>query len=86
MKELTEDMLMEVDPFEGDFGDQSDQIFTDKFVTARKEHECSCCGKLIVCGERYRSMTGRFDGELMGHKFRIARLKAMALEFVGEQP
>ena len=85
MKEVVEDALMDIDPFEGDFGGQSNQIFTDKMVTSRKEHDCSCCGKLILCGDRYRYMHGRFDGKLMGHKFRIACLGLMSL-YVGNLP
>ena len=84
MIEITEAMMLAVEPFEGDFGDQSDRIFTDKMVTARKEHECSCCGNMIIRGERYRSMTGRFDGELMSHKFRVGCLVRMWLDIGGE--
>ena len=61
------DRVLEFDPFEGDFGDQGDLVLSDKIVKVRKERECSHCGSLIKIEEYARSMSAKFDGELMSY-------------------
>ena len=39
-----EGAALEFDPFEGDFGDQSDRVLSNKFVNVRKPGACSHCG------------------------------------------
>ena len=43
--------VLEFDPFEGDFGEQADTVFSDKIVKVRKGRHCSHCGTQIVVGE-----------------------------------
>ncbi len=55
---------LDYDPFEGDFGDGNDRIFTDKIVKSRKIYECSQCLGEINKNEIYRSLVAKFDGSL----------------------
>jgi hypothetical protein len=38
-------------------------VYTNKTVTARKEHECCECGCAIKPGQRYELARGLWDGE-----------------------
>lgn len=71
------------DPFAGDFGDQSDRIFSDRMHTAGKNYLVGCviCGGDIIKGERYRRQDGKIDGEF--HSCRMCELccAAMALSW-----
>lgn len=71
--------ILEFDPFQGDFGDQSDKVLKDKMGVARKAGECSNCSQQIQRGERVRLMTARFDGQLMNYRWCPLCCAAMAL-------
>lgn len=53
----TVDKSLNVNPFEGDFGD-GEVLLGDNIVKARKDHpdKCYCCGGDIKKGERHRAM------------------------------
>lgn len=59
--------VLEFDPFDGDFGEQSDKVFSDNIVKARKERGCSHCSTKVQKGDYVRSMSAKFDGELMSY-------------------
>ena len=77
-----EEQALEVDPFEGDYGDSTDAVLKNKIVTIRKERPCSFCRRMIKAGERARSMTSKLDGEIRSHTFCNRCLNDMiAVEF-----
>jgi hypothetical protein len=55
---------LDFNPFDGDFGDQSDVIFRDAMVKARKRYECCHCKGPIAVGELHRYQSGKIDGGL----------------------
>lgn len=59
---------LDYDPFDGDFGNSDDIIFSDKMVKGRKSHQCGHCSNIIQVGEIHRSMATKFDG--MIHNYR----------------
>ena len=62
-------LILSFDPFEGDFGEQDDHVFSNKMVIGRKIYKCShCCGH-ITKGERHRYQSSKFGGELMTHRW-----------------
>ena len=65
-------------PFEGDFGGQSDRVLSDKIVVARKEVTCGCCRETIHVGTNARKLTAIFDGSLMSYAWCESCCKAMA--------
>lgn len=71
-------LILEFDPFEGDFGDSGDCVLQNKMVLARKEGPCAHCGSQIKKGERVRSQQSKFDGQLMSHRWCAACCDAMA--------
>ena len=73
-----EDAALAFNPFEDDFGDQSDRVLSNKFVTTRKPGPCSHCGFEINKGERARSMSAKFDGQLMAYRWCALCCAAMA--------
>ena len=64
-----EELALQFNPFDGDFGAPGDTTLSDKMVTARKEGPCSHCGHTICKGERVRSMSAKFDGQLMSYRW-----------------
>jgi len=48
-----------------DYGHDCDppDCFSEKMVTARKEHKCCECGEAIKPGEKYEKATGVWDGK-----------------------
>ena len=74
-------LILEFDPFEGDFGMPDDIVFSNKMVVARKPGPCAHCGLEIVKGERVRSQSSKFDGELMSHRWCALCCGAMVLSF-----
>lgn len=70
--------ILEFDPFEGDFGMPGDTVFSNKMVIARKPRPCSHCGTAIEKGERIRSQTSKFDGQLITHGWCSKCCSAMA--------
>jgi hypothetical protein len=73
-----ENECLEVNPFEGDFGTPSDRILKNKIVTARKGRVCGMCREVIKPGERIRTLTAIFDGQLMSYHWCSACCSAMA--------
>ena len=76
--ELNEDDVLSYDPFQGDFGSSNDRTLKDKMVTARKAGECHMCAQFINPGDRIRSRSDIFDGEMMYFRWCPACCKAMA--------
>ncbi|SDY54621.1 hypothetical protein [Delftia lacustris] len=79
-----ENHVLAFDPFDGDFGDQGDRVLSNKLVTARKPGPCAHCGCQIAQGERVRSMSARFDGQLMSYRWCALCCEAMAKCDVGD--
>lgn len=73
-----DELILNFDPFEGDFGMPGDKVFTNKMAIARKEGPCSHCGLQIQPSERIRRQTSKFDGELMTHRWCANCCTAMA--------
>ena len=73
-----EELVLQFAPFDGDFGAPEDVTLSNKMVTARKEGPCAHCGLTICKGERVRSMSSKFDGELMSHRWCALCCAAMA--------
>lgn len=40
------------------------QFYVAEVRTARKQHKCSECGRLIAEGERYEHVRGKWDGDM----------------------
>lgn len=66
------------DPFEGDFGEPGDRTLKDKIATARKPGPCHLCGLEIQKGERIRTRTDIFEGEIMSFRWCSKCCVAMA--------
>ena len=47
----------------GGWDEDAPEIYLAQVVTARKEHQCYECHKTIKSGERYETVSGRWDGE-----------------------
>lgn len=84
-KIIDEKMALKLDPFEGDFGDdESPQPLKNKIVIIRKPRKCSFCDHILQLGERARSMTSVFDGEIMSHDFCADCLNKMIKLEIGD--
>lgn len=59
-----DEKILNTDLFAGDFGEPGDRTLSNKMVVAAKEHKCGHCKGPIAKGERHRSFTEIFDGEL----------------------
>lgn len=81
---LAEDDVIACDPFEGDFGEPGDRTLKDKMVNARKTGPCHLCGQQIEPGERVRSRTDVFEGEIMSFRWCNACCHAMALSWTDD--
>jgi hypothetical protein len=73
-----EKAVLSYNPFEGDFGDQTDVTFKDRLVVSRSEYTCHWCQGIINKGARYRYIAAKFDGALCYYKFCSSCCKAMA--------
>ena len=78
MASFDEDECLDYNPFEGDFGTPGDVVLRDKFVTARKGGCCVLCLEEIRPGDRVRSLSAVFDGELRSYRWCSACCAAMA--------
>lgn len=47
----------------GGYSDEPAEFFHEENRKARKNHECSECGRIIKKGETYQRCTGKNDGE-----------------------
>lgn len=73
-------------PFDGDFGEPTDRILSDKFVTARKEHQCHQCLGNIEIGTRYRQMKAVFCDQFRVYFWCNDCCAAMAQVFGSDDP
>lgn len=78
MRSFDESACLDVNPFEGDFGEPSDRVLQDKIVTTRKPAMCGCCRGVTEVGERTRSIKAIFDGQMMSYRFCSECCHAMA--------
>lgn len=46
----------------GDY-DESADFYRERFRKAAKPHDCCECGRVIEKGERYRTVSGKWDGD-----------------------
>lgn len=76
--------VLDIDMFEGDFGDQGDTCLMDKLVIAKKDHigGCSECGGDCLKGSVNRVMKWAFavDG-FMSYRYCEKCMKAMIDEY-----
>lgn len=47
---------------------ESPDFWSESIRTARKEHKCVECRKIIPKGEKYNILTGKWDGEMSSYK------------------
>ena len=82
------------DPFDGDFGECGDKIFSDKMVKGRKEYTCGHCKGAIAKGQIHRSLNAKFYGELIMYRWcadcctamvRELEIRDTEFEFEGEE-
>lgn len=72
MAHTTEDDLLSVDPFDGDFGEGT--VLSDRMVVGRKVYSCFFTGQAIEKGERHRCLTERYEGILKTFRFSLPAL------------
>jgi len=60
---------LRINPFEGDFGTPGDKILSDRIVSGRSDKPCGECLTPTEKGERVRTMTAVFDGELRSYRW-----------------
>lgn len=76
-----EDMVLQSDPFDGDFGDSDDRTLMDKIVVARKSKTpCSYCFSPTVSGTKIRVRTDVIDGEIQHYRWCHECCHAFVLE------
>lgn len=51
---LWSELVLEYDPFDGDFGDGSERTLTDEIRVAKRRGECRECGETITAGQLTR--------------------------------
>lgn len=67
-------------PFADDFGGPGDRVLQDKVTTARKAGPCFDCMQPINPGDRIRTLSAKFDGELRRYRWCALCCEAMAAE------
>ena len=67
---MKEDIVLDYNLFDGDFGSPSDVLIENKMVTTNKKHENAChiCESDIEIGERSRIEKNIFDGEFATYR------------------
>src|SRR5687768_5642766 len=53
----------------GDYDGDTAQFYTEREVTARKDHQCYECCEPIRKGEKHQLVTGRWEGEFTTYRF-----------------
>lgn len=81
MTNFNEAECLQYNPFDGDFGEPGDKVLSDKIVTARKESPCCECLTPTQKGERVRSLSAVFGGELRSYRWCSACCQAFSLAF-----
>lgn len=59
-----EQKCLDLNPFEGDFGEPGDKTLSDKIVTLRNPRECNLCGQTAKPGTRCRVQVKVFTRKL----------------------
>jgi len=68
--EYWEEVALQSDPFDGDFGDQGDSTLSDKIVVARKSNTpCSFCLSPTISGTKIRVRTDSISGEIQHYRW-----------------
>lgn len=75
---FNEQLCLDTNPFEGDFGNVDDVVLKDKIVTNRKETVCCMCKGKINKKERVRVLVSVFDGDLCSYRWCSECCEAMA--------
>ena len=76
---------LDYDPFEGDFGEPGDNVFSDRLVLSRKTYECFHCSGVIAVGEKHRSRYEKRDGEMRSFRWCRKCCEAMVAELIAEE-
>lgn len=75
---MDEESVLQYDPFADDFGSPGDRILRDHMCNARKMGPCHLCTMTIQPGERIRSLSAKFDGDLRSYRWCNSCCEAMA--------
>lgn len=75
---MNDELTLQFDPFEGDFGGPGDKVFSNRMVVVRKSGPCAHCAQTLLIGERARSQQSKFDGDFMSHRWCALCCSAMA--------
>lgn len=80
-----EEDCLSFNPFDGDFGD-GEVLFSDKIVTAAKDHLCKChdCAGDIKKGERHRARSEAYEGKCVTTRWCGECCAAMAISWEDE--
>lgn len=81
MTDFNEAECLQYNPFDGDFGEPGDKVLSDKIVTARKKSPCCECLTPTKKGERVRSLSAVFGGELSSYRWCSACCQMFSLAF-----
>jgi hypothetical protein len=53
----------------GGWDGEAADFYVEQIVTARKPHKCYECSTVVVPGQKYERVTGKWDGELGRYTF-----------------
>ena len=73
-----EQKCLDVNPFEGEFGDPGDKTLSKKIVTLRKPRECNLCGQTAKVETRCRVQVEVFAEKLESYTWCEECCSAMA--------
>lgn len=51
-----------------DYADGPIDFYSEHYYKAKKQHKCGECGRDIEIGEKYRYMSGKWEGEFASYK------------------
>lgn len=84
---MDEIKVLRFDPFQGDYGGSGDydRVLKDKMVTARKPGPCHHCSTTIQPGDRVRSRSEIYDGDMMSFRWCSGCCEVMQMDESTEQ-